>query len=68
MKEFWETVRRPLAEGLILLLQVVGFVLVLLGLWSMFKPLGLLFAGGCAFYLGRLLWQELQRETEDEYR
>lgn len=68
MMRFWEAVRKPLAEGLIFLLQVVGFLLVTVGLFEMFRPLGLVFAGGSFFYLGRLLWQELPNETEDRQK
>lgn len=57
-----------LAEMLILLLQVAGFVLMLAGFWCMYKPFGLLFAGACAFYFGRRLWQELDAEMEDDGR
>lgn len=57
-----------LAEVLILLLQVAGFVLMLAGFWCIYKPFGLLFAGACAFYLGQRLWQELDAEMEDDGR
>lgn len=59
---------KPLAEVLILLLQLAGFALMLAGFWCIYKPFGLLFAGVCAFYLGHRLWQELDAEMEDDGR
>ena len=59
---------KALAEVLIFLLQVSGFILMLEGFWCIYKPFGLLFAGACAFYLGHRLWQELDAEMEDDGR
>lgn len=59
---------KPLAEVLILLLQIAGFVLMLAGFWCIYKPFGLLFAGACAFYFGHRLWQELDAEKEYDGR
>lgn len=68
MIDFFNAIRRPLAETLILLLQLAGFTLVFAGLWCIYNPLGLIFAGMWALWFGHGIWLELQRETEDDGR
>lgn len=54
------------AEVLILLLQVCGAALVVLGLWMIWRPLALMAAGGGAFWIGHRLWLELEKDNEED--
>lgn len=54
------------AEILILLLQLTGAALICLGLFMVWRPLALLFAGGCACWVGHRLWQELEKKNEED--
>ena len=54
------------AEVLILLLQVCGAALVVLGLWIIWRPLALMAAGGGVLWIGHRLWLELDRNSEED--
>lgn len=54
------------AEAMILLLQMCGAALVVLGLWMVWKPLALMAAGGGILWTGHRLWLELARNSEED--
>ena len=54
------------AEVLILLLQVCGAALVVLGLWMIWRPLALMAAGSGVLWIGHRLWLELDRNSEED--
>lgn len=54
------------AEVLILLLQVCGAALVVLGLWMIWRPLALMAAGVGVLWIGHRLWLELDRNSEED--
>lgn len=57
---------RRFPELMILLVELAGVGLVCYGLWMVWAPLAVLFAGGVCCWAGRRLWQALEDERSEE--